>query len=105
MIIPINMKDGVILGAGRGNEEWNCSAPHGAGRICKRTDVDSRHTVSEFKKVMKGIYSTCINEGTLDEAPFAYRTLEDIEGVIGETVTIDRIIRPVYNYKAGGRRD
>ena len=105
VIIPINMKDGVILGTGRGNEEWNCSAPHGAGRICKRTDVDSRHTVSEFKKVMKGIYSTCINEGTLDEAPFAYRTLEDIEGVIGETVTIDRIIRPLYNYKAGGRRD
>lgn len=102
VIIPINMKDGVILGTGRGNEEWNCSAPHGAGRICKRTDVDSRHTVSEFKKVMKGIYSTCINEGTLDEAPFAYRKLEDIEAVIGETVTIDQVIRPVYNYKGSG---
>ncbi|MCR5120758.1 MAG: RtcB family protein [Lachnospiraceae bacterium] len=103
VIIPINMKDGVILGTGRGNEEWNCSAPHGAGRICKRTEVDNRHTVSEFKKIMKGIYSSCINEGTLDEAPFAYRTLEDIADVIGETVTIDKIIRPVYNYKAGGK--
>lgn len=103
VIIPINMKDGVILGTGRGNEEWNCSAPHGAGRICKRTEVDAQHTVSEFKKVMSGIYSTCINKDTLDEAPFAYRTLEDMESVIGDTVHIDRIIRPVYNYKAGGK--
>ena len=103
VIIPINMKDGVILGTGRGNEEWNQSAPHGAGRICKRTDVDSQHTLSEYKKVMNGIYSTCINKETLDEAPFAYRTLEDIEGVIGDTVEIDQIIRPVYNYKAGGK--
>ena len=102
VIIPINMRDGVILGTGLGNAAWNNSAPHGAGRICRRSEVDSLYTVSEFKKQMKGIYSTCIGKDTLDEAPFAYRTLADIAGVIGETVTIDRIIKPVYNYKAGG---
>ncbi len=64
--------------------------------------MDSHHTVSEFKKAMSGIYSTCINKGTLDEVPFAYRTLDDIREVIGETVKIDKIIKPVYNYKAGG---
>ena len=102
VIIPINMKDGVILGVGRGNEDWNCSAPHGAGRICKRTEVDSLHTVSEFKKVMSGIYSSCINKDTLDEAPFAYRGMEDIKNAIGDTVEITKVIKPVYNYKAGG---
>ena len=102
VIIPINMKDGVILGTGRGNEDWNCSAPHGAGRICKRTEVDSLHTVSEFKKVMSGIYSSCINKDTLDEAPFAYRGMEDIKNAIGDTVEITKVIKPVYNYKAGG---
>ena len=102
VIIPINMRDGVILGTGRGNEDWNCSAPHGAGRICRRSEVDSQFTVSEFKKQMQGIYSTCIGKDTLDEAPFAYRAIDDISDVIGETVTIDRIIKPVYNYKAGG---
>lgn len=102
VIIPINMRDGVILGTGLGNADWNCSAPHGAGRICRRSDVESRYTVSEFKKQMKGIYSSCIGKDTLDEAPFAYRNLEDIKDVVGETVAIDKIIRPVYNYKAGG---
>lgn len=103
VIIPINMRDGVILGTGLGNKEWNCSAPHGAGRICKRTDVDGSYTVSEFKKAMKGIYSTCISKETLDEAPFAYRNLEDILGVVGDTVQIDKIIKPIYNYKAGNK--
>lgn len=103
VIIPVNMRDGVILGTGLGNADWNCSAPHGSGRVYRRSDVDSHYTVSEFKKEMKGIYSTCINKDTLDEAPFAYRTLEDIAEVIGETVKIDKIIRPVYNYKAGGK--
>lgn len=103
VIIPVNMRDGVILGKGLGNADWNCSAPHGSGRVYRRSDVDSHYTVSEFKKEMKGIYSTCINKDTLDEAPFAYRTLEDIAEVIGETVKIDKIIRPVYNYKAGGK--
>lgn len=102
VIIPINMRDGIILGTGLGNPEWNCSAPHGSGRIMKREEVKNRYTVSSFKSEMKGIYSSCIGKDTLDEAPFAYRSLEDITDEIGETVTIDRIIRPVYNFKAGG---
>ena len=102
VIIPINMRDGIILGTGLGNAEWNYSAPHGAGRIYKRSEVAEHHTVSDFKKAMEGIYSVCINKDTLDESPFAYRGIEDIASVIGETVEIDKIIKPVYNYKAGG---
>ena len=102
VIIPINMRDGILLGTGLGNAEWNCSAPHGSGRIMKREEVKNHFTVSSFKSEMKGIYSSCIGKDTLDEAPFAYRSLKDITDVIGETVTIDRVIRPVYNFKAGG---
>ena len=102
VIIPINMRDGIILGTGKGNEDWNCSAPHGAGRIYRRSEVAEHHTVSDFKKAMNGIYSICINKNTLDESPLAYRSIDDIAKVIGDTVKIDKIIRPVYNYKAGG---
>ena len=102
VLIPINMRDGIILGTGLGNAEWNCSAPHGSGRVYRRSEVDSHYTVSEFKKAMKGIYSSCINKDTLDESPFAYRSLDDIAGVIKDTVKIEKIIKPVYNYKAGG---
>ena len=101
VIIPINMQAGIILGTGRGNDGWNQSAPHGAGRIYKRSDVKQKFTVSQYKKAMQGIYSTCINESTLDEAPFAYRNLEDIAEVLEETVTIENVIRPIYNFKAG----
>ena len=100
VIIPINMRDGIILGTGLGNPDWNYSAPHGAGRIYKRSEVADHHTLSEFKKVMKGIYSICINKDTLDESPFAYRGIDDIAEVIKDTVKIDKIIKPVYNYKA-----
>lgn len=100
VIIPVNMRDGIILGTGRGNTDWNCSAPHGSGRIMKREDVKNNFTVSSFKSEMKGIYSTCISKDILDEVPFAYRSLTDIVDVIGETVTIDRIIHPIYNFKA-----
>ena len=103
VIIPMNMRDGVILGKGLGNADWNYSAPHGSGRIYKRTEVAEHYTVSEFKKSMEGIYSVCINKDTLDESPFAYRALDDIADVIGETVKIDKVIKPVYNYKAGGK--
>lgn len=103
VIIPINMRDGIIIGTGLGNTDWNCSAPHGAGRIYKRSEVAEHHTVSDFKKAMDGIYSICINKDTLDESPFAYRRIEEIAGVIGETVRIDKIIKPIYNYKAGGQ--
>lgn len=102
VIIPINMRDGVILGRGLGNPDWNCSAPHGAGRIYKRSEVAEHHTLSEFKKAMDGIYSVCINKDTLDESPFAYRAIGDMMEVLGETVVIDKILKPVYNYKAGG---
>lgn len=102
VIIPINMRDGVILGAGLGNPDWNNSAPHGAGRIMKREDVKTNFTVSTFKNEMKGIYSSCISKDTLDEAPFAYRNLDSILEVIKDTVTVDKIIKPIYNFKAGG---
>ena len=103
VIIPINMRDGIILGTGLGNEEWNCSAPHGAGRIMKREDVKSQYTVSSYKQEMKGIYSSCIGKETLDEAPFAYRGIEEIRDAIADTVAVDRIIKPIYNYKAVDR--
>ena len=103
VVIPINMRDGVILGTGLGNTEWNCSAPHGAGRIYRRSEVAEHHTVSEFKKAMDGVYSSCIGKDTLDESPFAYRGIDDILSVIGDTVKVDKIIKPVFNYKAGGK--
>ena len=95
VIIPMNMRDGIILGTGLGNADWNESAPHGSGRVYKRSEVKEHHTVSEFKKAMEGIYSICINKDTLDESPFAYRKIEDMMGVIGETVTIEKVIKPV----------
>ncbi len=100
VVIPVNMRDGIILGTGLGNSEWNYSAPHGAGRIAKREDIAANHTLAEFKSVMKGIYSPSISKATLDEAPFAYRSLEEIQDVIQETVRIEKVIRPIYNFKA-----
>ena len=102
VIIPINMRDGVILATGLGNEDWNYSAPHGSGRIYRRSEVKEHHTVSEFKKAMEGIHTICVNKDTLDESPFAYRKIDDIAAVIGDTVRIDKIIKPIYNFKAGG---
>ena len=101
--IPVNMRDGIILGEGLGNADWNHSAPHGAGRILKREDVGKRYTPAQFKEQMKGIYCTCIGRDTLDEAPFAYRGLDEIKEAVGETVQIRQILKPVYNFKAGGR--
>lgn len=100
VIIPINMRDGIILGTGLGNEEWNYSAPHGAGRVLNREDVKKSYTLSSFKSEMKGIYSSCISKDTLDEAPFAYRGLDEIKDAIHETVRIDKVIKPIYNFKA-----
>lgn len=100
VIIPVNMRDGLLLGTGKGNADWNYSAPHGAGRKMKREEVRSRFTLSQFKTEMKGIYSSCISKNTLDEAPFAYRNLEEIERQIGDTAEITKRIKPVYNYKA-----
>lgn len=102
VIIPINMKDGILLGTGLGNEDWNCSAPHGAGRILKREDVKANYTVSNFKAAMKGIYSPSIGAETLDEAPFAYRGMNEIAEVIKDTVSINKVLKPIYNFKAAG---
>ncbi|WP_191015398.1 RtcB family protein [Treponema zioleckii] len=100
VIIPINMRDGIILGRGKGNAEWNFSAPHGSGRIMKREDVKKSFTLSAFKSAMKGIYSSCISKKTLDESPFAYRGLEESQKAIEPTVEITKILKPVYNFKA-----
>ncbi|MGN0553287.1 MAG: RtcB family protein [Oscillospiraceae bacterium] len=101
LIIPINMRDGSLICIGKGNPDWNCSAPHGAGRLMSRSEAKSSFTVSEFKKQMKGIYSTSIGSGTLDECPMAYKGIDDILGNIGDTAEIVDIIKPIYNFKAG----
>ena len=104
VVIPANMRDGIILGIGKGNAEWNYSAPHGSGRKLKRDDVKNQYTVSEFKKDMKGIYSSCVGADTLDEAPFAYRSITEIAERIKDTVEVTKILKPVYNFKAGSRK-
>ena len=101
LLIPINMRDGSLLCTGLGNDDWNCSAPHGAGRLMSRSDAKQSFTVSEFKKQMEGIYTTSVGQGTLDECPMAYKSMKDIVDNIGPTARIDAIIRPVYNFKAG----
>lgn len=101
LLIPINMRDGSLLCTGLGNEDWNCSAPHGAGRLMSRSDAKNSFTVSEFKKQMEGIYTTSVGKGTLDECPMAYKSMDDIVQNIGPTARIDAIIKPVYNFKAG----
>ena len=102
LIIPINMRDGSLICSGKGNPEWNFSAPHGAGRLMGRSEAKESFTVSEFKKQMKGIYSTSVCSGTLDECPMAYKGMEDIVNNIGDTAEILDIIKPIYNFKAGG---
>lgn len=101
LLIPVNMRDGSLLCVGKGNNDWNQSAPHGAGRLMSRSAAKQSFTVSEFKKQMKGIYSTSIGAGTLDECPMAYKDMSDIVGNIEPTATIEAIIRPIYNFKAG----
>lgn len=100
LVIPINMRDGVLICKGKGNEEWNCSAPHGAGRIMSRSKAKEILELSDYANEMSGIYSTCINESTIDEAPMAYKSIDDIINNISDTVEIIKIIKPVYNFKA-----
>lgn len=100
ILIPINMRDGSILAVGKGNPEWNYSAPHGAGRLMSRNVAKDLFTLEEFKKSMEGIFSTSIHQGTLDESPFAYKPIEEIMNNIGETAQILDIIKPIYNFKA-----
>lgn len=101
LLIPINMRDGSLICIGKGNEEWNYSAPHGAGRLMSRTAAKSSFTVSEFKKQMKDIYTTSVSADTLDECPMAYKTMKDIVENIGDTAEIINVIKPIYNFKAG----
>lgn len=100
VLIPINMKDGSILAIGKGNPEWNYSAPHGAGRIMSRTKAKNELNLDEYKQAMKGIYTTSANENTLDEAPMAYKSQESIIDVIRESVYIIDVMKPIYNFKA-----
>lgn len=100
ILIPINMRDGSIIALGRGNKEWNYSAPHGAGRLMSRTQAKEKLDLEEYKKSMEGIYTTSVNEQTLDEAPMAYKSIDDIIDVIKDSVDIIDIMKPVYNFKA-----
>lgn len=100
LLIPISMKDGCILGRGKGNSDWNCSAPHGSGRLMSRSEAKKKLNVADFAKEMAGIYTTCVSEETLDEAPMAYKSLESIVDNIADTVDIIKILKPAYNFKA-----
>ena len=100
VLIPINMRDGSVLAVGKGNPEWNYSAPHGAGRVMSRTGARKNLSLEEYKKEMQGIYTTSVNEDTLDEAPMAYKSLADIINVIGESVDIVEVLKPIYNFKS-----
>ena len=101
VLIPMNMRDGCLIAVGKGNEDWNCSAPHGAGRICRRSEAKDLFTVEEFRETMQGIYSSTVGEGTLDESPFVYKPMQEIVQLIAPTVEIERVIKPLYNFKAG----
>ena len=100
VLIPINMRDGSVLAVGRGNPEWNYSAPHGAGRILSRTEAKETLDLEEYRREMATVYTTSVNEKTLDEAPMAYKSLSDIIDVISESVDIIEVLKPIYNYKA-----
>ena len=100
VLIPINMRDGSVLAIGKGNEDWNFSAPHGAGRIMSRTAARERLDMDEYRREMAGVYTTSVNEATLDEAPMAYKSLEDIIDVISESVDVIEVLKPIYNFKA-----
>ena len=100
VLIPMNMRDGCIIGIGIGNDDWNQSAPHGAGRIMSRMQAKETFTLNEYKESMKNIYTTSVNENTIDEAPFVYKPMQEIIDNIGDTVDIIKIIKPIYNFKA-----
>ena len=102
LLIPVNMRDGSILAVGRGNPEWNDSAPHGAGRIMSRMEAKRTLDLEEYRRAMEGIYTTSVNKHTLDEAPMVYKSLEEILETVGETVDIVDLMKPVYNFKFHG---
>lgn len=100
VLIPMNMRDGCIIGVGKGNDDWNQSAPHGAGRIMSRMKAKETFNLDEYKESMKDIYTTSVNENTIDEAPFVYKPMQEIIDNISDTVDIIKIIKPIYNFKA-----
>ena len=100
VLIPINMRDGSVLAVGKGNQEWNYSAPHGAGRVMSRKKAKASLSMEDYEAAMEGIYTTSVNENTLDEAPSAYKSLDDIIGVIRDSVDVIEIMKPIYNFKA-----
>lgn len=100
VIIPMNMRDGSLICIGKGNPEWNYSAPHGAGRLMSRADAKNSISMKDYKEAMKGIYTTCVSSATVDESPMAYKPMEEIIQNIEPTCEIEKIIKPVYNFKA-----
>lgn len=100
VLIPINMRDGSIIAVGKGNQDWNCSAPHGAGRIMSRTKAKERFKLEEFKQSMKDVYSTSVVEETIDESPMVYKSMQEIIENTKDTIEIQKIVRPIYNFKA-----
>lgn len=100
VLIPMNMRDGCLIAKGKGNMEWNCSAPHGAGRIMSRTKAKQNLSIDEYKETMKDIFTTCVNNDTLDEAPMVYKPMQEIINNIQDTVEIIDIIKPIFNFKA-----
>jgi RNA-splicing ligase RtcB len=100
VIIPLNMRDGCLLAKGKGNEDWNCSAPHGAGRLLKRSETRELISLEEYQKSMQGIYSSCIRQNTIDESPMAYKDAEELMSLIGDTVEIISAMKPIYSFKA-----
>ena len=105
VLIPINMRDGSVLAVGRGNPEWNFSAPHGAGRVLSRARARETLNMEEFRAAMAGVYTTSVDESTIDESPMAYKSIDDIIGVIRETVDVIDVIKPVYNFKASAKTE
>ena len=100
LLIPINMRDGCIIGVGKGNDDWNQSAPHGAGRVMSRSRAKETVSLDEFRQSMEGIYTTSVNASTLDESPMVYKPMDEIVANIEDTVEILKIIKPIYNFKA-----
>jgi tRNA-splicing ligase RtcB len=100
VIIPLNMRDGCLIATGKGNRAWNSSAPHGAGRLLRRSETRSMISLQEYRETMQGIFSSCITEKTIDESPQAYKDADEIIGAIEETVTPEYTMKPIYNFKA-----
>ena len=100
LIIPMNMRDGSLICVGKGNADWLCSAPHGAGRIMSRSEAKAKLSLDEFKSEMSGIYSTSVCQETIDESPMAYKPMDEIVSLVEPTVDIVKVIKPVYNFKA-----